>query len=824
MLCPWGGARGTMPHRWVADFHPVRPGGPGREADTHTGKRCPGAFMGHLRHGWIIAAAGLSLLGPAIPSISAAPYTVVAADDWATKAWDAASRGDQAALDELLKNPPPSLNAESPLVQSIKHLLADVEARETKRASEISRVRKELDKALAAGADDLNLSMAIKSAVELSMLATDKDSLMKEPKLRGLVMDADSAARKAESRGDWMMASELYYRLDLLLEDNGTYRDDVKRESQRLAMIRMYAPQRLWDLKNARRNAEIDWRAKQPKEPAADGKEPKDDTKPLPPYNPMGDDFHQKLEGIDETMVSTALRRGYERHVERTTMDKILRGAIEAVHTLVTTDDLKGIFPGMGEANAKEAFLKFLEAEDEKIAKLGNDAGMADLFGLVQRTVAQNEKTVKLPKTALLHEFGNGGLAALDEFSAVIWPDEVPRFERNTQGRFVGVGVQIELDPLQNIRIVTPLDGTPAQKAGLRTGDLIKKVDGVSTIGFTLDQAVDVITGPEDTQVVLTIERDQPKAEGGSDHIEKEYKLHRSKIEIATVKGWRRTGTKEDEWDWFVDPSNRIGYVRLTQFADRTDNEFDNAIDAMKSGAGGLNGLILDLRYNPGGLLDQAVAITSRFVDGGQVKNFRGLVVTTHAKDNTLVQREPAARGAARLSGIPVVVLINEGSASASEIVSGALNDYAHSGDIKAVLIGNRSYGKGSVQNVWPLDRAGTRAYVKITTQYYHLPGDRMIHRRPGAASWGVEPDLKVDMLPTQIADTLTLRLNSDVLKVDENGKRLQGTGTDAPANPDDLITKGMDVQLEQALVLLQTQVPAAVAGSNAAPKHERNN
>ena len=590
-------------------------------------------------------------------------------------------------------------------------------------------------------------------------------------------------------------------------------------------MIRMYAPQRLWDLKNSRRNAEIEWRSKQPKEPPADGKEPKnDDAKPLPPYNPMGDDFHQKLEGIDETMVATALRRGFERHVERTSMDKILRGAVEAVHTLVTTEDLKGIFTGMGDAKAKEAFIGFLDAEDEKIAKLGNDAGMADLFGLIQRTVAQNDKTVKLPKTALLHEFGNGGLSALDEFSAVIWPDEVPRFERNTQGRFVGVGVQIELDPLQNIRIVTPLDGTPAQKAGLRTGDLIKKVDGVSTIGFTLDQAVDVITGPDDTQVVLTVEREQPKAEGGYEHIEKDFKLHRARIEVATVKGWRRTGTKESDWDWFVDADNRIGYVRLTQFADKTDKEFDDAISAMKNGPGGLNGLILDLRYNPGGLLDQAVAIASRFVDGSQVKNFRGLIVTTHAKDNTLVQREPAQRGEARLAGIPVVVLINEGSASASEIVSGALNDYAHSGDIKAVLMGNRSYGKGSVQNVWPLDRAGTRAYVKITTQYYHLPGDRMIHRRPGATTWGVEPDLKVDMLPTQIADALTLRLNSDVLKVDENGKRIAATPSDAPANPEDLINKGMDMQLEQAVVLLQTQVPAAVAGSNAVEKHDRNN
>lgn len=773
--------------------------------------------MGHgrMRRSWLLA--GAVLLG-SVPALTAA-WAPPNNDDWSAKAWAAAAKGDQAALEDVLKNTPASLSPDSTLVKSIKHLLADVQARETKRAEEITRVRADLTKALAGGDSDLNLSLALKSAVELNMLSTNKEALMDEPQIKNLVAQADAAAHKAEARSDWMMASELYYRLDLLLEEHGTYRDDVKRESQRLSMIRLYAPQRLWDLKNARRNAEIEWRAKQPKE-VKDGKEAKaDDAKPLPPYNPMGDDYHQKLEGIDEAMIIRSLGRGYDRHVEKTSMDKILRGGIEAVRTLAGTEDLKGVFPGLGDAEARADFIQFLNTEDEKYARLAAEAGQADLYGLINRMIARNDKTIKLPKTALLHEFGNGGMGALDEFSAVIWPDEVSRFERNTKGQFVGVGVQIELDPLQNIRIVTPLDGTPAQRAGIRTGDLIKKVDGISTVGFTLDQAVDVITGPESTKVTLTLDREVTKPEGGKETKEVAVTLQRSKIEVATVKGWRRTGAKEDDWDWFVDAQNRIGYVRLMQFADKTDKEFDDAIAAMKKG--GLNGLILDLRYNPGGLLDQAVAISSRFVDGASAKGYDKMIVTTHAKDNSIVQSEGAKHGEASLAGIPVVVLINEGSASASEIVSGALFDYAKSGDVKVLLMGNRSYGKGSVQNVWPLDRAGTRAFVKITTQYYHLPGGRMIHRRPGATQWGVDPDLKVDMLPSQIADALTLRLNADVLRTDENGKR---TAADASSNPDDLINKGMDMQLESAVVLLQTQVPAAVAGSGIVVKPERNN
>src|ERR1051326_3674711 len=284
-------------------------------------------------------------------------------------------------------------------------------------------------------------------------------------------------------------------------------------------------------------------------------------------------------------------------------------------------------------------------------------------------------------------------------------------------------------------------------RAGIRAGDLIKKVDGASTEGFSLDQAVDVITGPMDTEVTLTIEREIKGENGSKSTEEKDYRLTRKDIPIITVKGWKRSGPREDAWDWFIDPQDHIGYVRLMQFSDKTDKDFDEAISQMK--AQGLSGLILDLRYNPGGLLDQAVAITSRFVDREASTHYNGMVVTTHTKDNALVQKEPITPGAARLAGVPVIVLINEGSASASEIVSGAIQDYAKSGEVKAMLMGARSYGKGSVQNVWQLS-GNADAAVKVTTQYYHLPGGRMIHRLPGASAWGVEPQLKVDMLRSE--------------------------------------------------------------------------
>ncbi len=654
------------------------------------------------------------------------------------------------------------------------------------------------------------------------MLSTDKTALMAEPRIKDLISRADDAARAAEGRGDWLTSSELYYRLDLLLEEKATYRDDVKRETQRLAMIRMYAPRRMWELRNARRNAELAWQDKHQDETKApetgDPGARQRERRPLPPYNPVGDDYRQKLEGIDEQMVQQAVSRSIQRHVERTPMDKALRSGLEALRVMVSTEDLRSVFPGIADENARNSFLKTIDGELEKLSRPGATTSLAELNALLISLPKANDRTVKVPRTALLHEFANGAMGALDEFSAIIWPDEIRRFNRNTQARFKGVGVQIELDPMSNIRVVTPLEGTPAQRAGIRAGDLIKKVDGQSTEGFSLDQAVDVITGPADTEVTLTMEREVKAADGSKATEEKDYTLARKDIPIITVKGWKRNGPKENAWDWFVDPQDKIGYVRLTQFSDRTDRDFDEAIAQMKDN--GLNGLILDLRYNPGGLLDQAVAITSRFVDRDAATHYNGMVVTTHTKDNAIVQQEKIEGGAARLAGVPIIVLINEGSASASEIVSGAIQDYAKSGEVKAVLMGARSYGKGSVQNVWQLS-GNAEAAVKVTTQYYHLPGGRMIHRLPGASAWGVEPQLKIDMLPAQMSDSLILRQNADVLRLDEKGV---AEASDAPANPDDLINKGIDLQLEQALVILQAEAAARPTNQALLDKEGRHN
>jgi carboxyl-terminal processing protease len=644
-----------------------------------------------------------------------------------------------------------------------------------KKADE-TRVKKlgEAWEALEKDAGDMTavpaLSKSLKHAVEIQMLSTDHKSVLEDERIKKLIAASDAAARQAELAGDWLAASDLFFRLHTLLDEAGTYKKDIERLSDRLSMLRLYVPKRFYDLRVAQAQANGD----------------KD---PIPPFNALGEDYRTKLNGIDETMVLRAIYTSSDKHVEHddATLARMVVGGLGAIRTMVTTPDLQQVFPGLSETEARQRMLAFL---DDKVAKLSMEN--ASMSGYALRTLSRNlldvnNQTVKLPDTALLHEFGNGSMAQLDEFSSIIWPDEKARFDRLTQGEFFGVGVQIQFDKdAQAIKVVTPLDGTPAQKAGVHAGDIIKKINGESAIGLSTNQAVDLITGPRGTKVNLTMERNGE---------EKDFDLVRDKIPLISVKGWKRTGPRESDWDWYIDPQDKIGYVRLLQFQDDTTDMLKDAIAAMQQ-AGGINGLILDLRFNPGGLLTQAHSVANAFVE-------KGTIVSTTAGD-----RLRASADRQLIQDVPIAVLINEGSASASEIVSGAIRYYADQKQIHAILIGTRTFGKGSVQNVLRLTDDDSAA-LKLTTQYYKIPTadgqGYILHRRPGASTWGVDAHVEVEMLPDQIAEALKLRQDADVLVIDETNQVVKGA--EPPPDPQKLLSDGIDLQLQTALVLLQSQV-----------------
>jgi carboxyl-terminal processing protease len=703
--------------------------------------------------------AGAALLVGAPSPATATDYAPVSLDEWSKMVWLNAQAGETDLAFELIKRLPeehvnPAVRSlRSAFDQRSEHLSeADAE-----RQTKLDDARAEMEEHAGKG----ELVEALQSAIEAQSLTpeSEREALTRDAGIRALVDKALAEARRFEREGDWLRAQELFLRLHLLFEEEGTYRKDIERISRRLTMMRLYTPRHLHDLRDAER-----------KRLGED---------PLPPYNALADDWREKLEGINRQMVARALLTAAKDHVDSARLSELLLGGLEAVRVMATTEDLRFAFPGLANRGDVQRFVEFVEESLDRVRRRGDRAGYYDLAQILDEMDKINRRTIDAPEIALLHEFGNGAMDRLDDYSEIIWPDELRRFNRSTQGSFTGVGIQISMDDANQITVVTPLEGTPAQRAGIRRGDIIREVDGESTLGITTRQAVDRITGEKGTQVTLTVER-----EGEEEWLD--FRITRDVIPLYSVKGWRRAGAGEDEWDWFIDRDNGIGYLRLTQFTEQTTQEMRRAINQMSRE--GLEALLIDLRFNPGGLLSEAVSVANFFID-------QGVIVRQEDANGFTRDRQMANRGAATLADIPVVVLVNEGSASASEIVAGALQDYN-----KAVVVGARTFGKGSVQNVYAMDRGV--AALKLTTQYYRLPDGRLIHRRDGRSDWGVEPDVGVEMLPHQINEALLLRQDADILPLVDEKEWEEGERPD----PERLLVEGIDPQLETGLLLLRTQ------------------
>lgn len=332
------------------------------------------------------------------------------------------------------------------------------------------------------------------------------------------------------------------------------------------------------------------------------------------------------------------------------------------------------------------------------------------LATMIQKIREQYVEEVDIKK--LLEGAARGVVMELDLYSQYLSPDFAKELEIDTSGEFGGLGIEITLDRHQRLTVVTPLEGTPAFKAGVRAGDIIIKIDGQSTEGITLMQAVKKLRGPRGTKVTITVLH-----EGESDPVD--ITIVRDIIRIKSVAS-----------AWFVSLEPKIGYLRLSQFQKRTIEELDQTIDRFKSE--GMQALVLDLRYNPGGLLDTAVDVADRFVKEGVIVSTRG-----RAPGTEQVYRA----GKLKVYGeFPMCVLISRRSASASEIVAGALQDHK-----RAVIIGERSFGKGSVQTIIPLPPEG--ALLKLTTAYYYTPSGRLIHRvEKKEKPYGIEPDILIPM------------------------------------------------------------------------------
>lgn len=318
-----------------------------------------------------------------------------------------------------------------------------------------------------------------------------------------------------------------------------------------------------------------------------------------------------------------------------------------------------------------------------------------DVFDQVREDYVEEVSDQELIEAAI-----QGMLSSLDPHSNYMNPKAYNDMRTGIRGKFGGLGIEVTMDKRGYVKVVSPIDDTPAHRAGIQAGDLISHLDGEQVLGLTLNDAVERMRGAIGTTIVLTILRD------GVEPFE--VTITRDEIRIKSI----RFEVKGD-----------IGYIRITSFSEQTDVGLNKAVRELKKEIGNkLVGFILDLRNNPGGLLDQAVSVSDAFLE-------RGEIVSTRGRNKENAQRFNAEPGDIT-GGLPLVVLINDGSASASEIVAGALQDHR-----RAILLGIRSFGKGSVQTIVPLGRDGA---MRLTTQRYYTPSGRSIQAK------GIEPDIEV--------------------------------------------------------------------------------
>ncbi len=417
------------------------------------------------------------------------------------------------------------------------------------------------------------------------------------------------------------------------------------------------------------------------------------------------------------------------------------------------------------------------------------------------RSILMDSYVEKPDGKALRNGAIEGMLNTLDDpHTTYLSPDELKEFETHTRAEFSGIGARIQLGKNEQLTIVTPLEGSPALKAGIMPGDVILKIEGKSAKGLGLREAVEQIRGKTGTKVDLKVRHPDGETETIT--------ITRGKIEIKTVRGFARQAG--GGWDYMLDDKRGIGYIRLTQFAKPTAGKLRKRVQALRKE--GLKALILDLRFNPGGVLEQgAIPVADLFLDSGKIVSTRG-----RASPEKTWKADSNKRD---LLDLPLMVVVNGASASASEIVAGALKD-----NDRAVVVGTRTWGKGSVQQVKRIPSGGA---LKLTTAHYYLPSGRNISRqavgtgrtphagaagpkKPGAGQgkggkakkkeiqrWGVDPTTGyyVPMSQKERTKMLKLRRKAGIVRPD----------SDDPSHPESvgprwLKKKRSDPQLAAAL------------------------
>ncbi len=418
--------------------------------------------------------------------------------------------------------------------------------------------------------------------------------------------------------------------------------------------------------------------------------------------------------------------------------------------------------------------------------------GEEDFIDVFKKVLALNETTVDLPRQVLIAQFAEASLSTLDPYTVIVWPKQVRDFQKMMTNEFTGIGIEITKQK-GLLTVASLLPDTPAYNSGLDAEDVIEKVDGIETKDMTLICAVHKITGPKGTKVTLTIRH-------AGEEETRDITITRARITVPTLRGWQRT--KAGRWRYMIDDEEKIGYVRITSFSERTPADLEKVLNKLEEE--GLKGLILDLRFNSGGLLDSAIEVTDKFLKEGLIvrteRGFgRGLVFEAAHEENT----HP---------NYPLVILINSSSASASEIVAGALEDEKHN---RAILVGKRTHGKGSVQGI--VYYPGEGAQLKYTMAYYHLPSGQRVEsqeamKKRGRKDWGIGPNIEVELRSDELKKMIEVQRNNDVLvKTGTNSSKHEFTKHTIKE------TLATDPQLAVGVLVIKSKLVEAKAQASAA-------
>jgi carboxyl-terminal processing protease len=711
---------------------------------------------------------------------SPAPQQLATVDQLKAEAFKALKQGQFDRTSELLTRA--SAGANDP---QLTQMAQWTKAFEDQRQTFVTERHKQFDKAVG----DVKVLLknkkddyALDYAARAYLLADDKKAFRNEKWIDDLVKHTIELAREHEAKEQWLKALRLYSDLSSVDPATPEWKDKLKVSTRRIRLLAMYNPEefrKIQEQESSDRES-IDVFVKSTTQPTS-----KATTKPAPEDrdDTFKTDWHQSLKDIKMNMLWDALvdaRMNYYREVSYRDLGM---GGLNGLRVIATTKGLETAFPGLSDQGKKAEFLARVDNWLEKVKNTTASNEQRVVRDAITEIARTNDDTIRLPEEVFTSEFADAAFSELDPFTSMIWPNDVEEFNKNTQGEFSGVGIQIQSDDDGSLKVVSPLEDSPGYKAGIKAGDIITRIDGKNAKGISLNQAVKHITGKPGTSVTLTVR--------SADLSVKDYTIVRQTIKVASVKGWvHRPG---GGWDYYIDPANKIGYIRLTQFTKLSTDELERAVTEMQ--ATGLKGLILDLRYNPGGLLGTATEICDKFLSEGKI-------VSTRADRETpnLPKEEFAKSDADDVKDTPMVVLVNQYSASASEIVSGAMKDHH-----RALIVGERTFGKGSVQMLFPL--SARTAYLKLTTHHYYLPLGKCIHREENSTDWGVDPDVTVEMTPEQMRAAIDSRQDMDVLRDASAPPEKKAEALEKVAKKDPL---AQDAQLSAGLLLLRLQLAGA--------------